>query len=216
MLKLKDVTLFVADGRTDENSYNKSLFAVKQCLAKAEFNKVVFWSAYHTGDSSYGYKKIDPINLSQYNMLLSRDLTDHIDTKYVLIAQHDGFILNPDNWDNEFYKYDYIGAPWSAEATQRPKFRVGNGGFSLRSKRLLDVCKKHFGGTWDNEDWRICVMSRPLFESHGCEFAPIELATKFSIETHLAEFDHDITKRFGFHGPRQFEAVNKAYGLGLK
>lgn len=217
MLKLNDVTLFLADGRTDENSFKKSFFAVDYCLKKADFKKVIFQTSYRANLVGYGYQYIEPMNIGLYSHYLSSGrILEHIDTKFVLIIQHDGFVLNGDNWDNEFLNYDYIGAPWSVEATQRPHARVGNGGFSLRSRKLLEVCRDHFGGTYDNEDWRICVTGREMFESHGVKYAPIELATKFSIETHLADFDHDITKRFGFHGPRQFEAVNKAYGLNLK
>ena len=55
----------------------------------------------------------------------------------MLIIQHDGFILNHKAWDNEFLNYDYIGAPvyWMGNKL----IEVGNGGFSLRSKKLLKI-----------------------------------------------------------------------------
>jgi hypothetical protein len=59
-------------------------------------------------------------------------------------------------------------------------------------------------------------MKRPFFETHGIVYAPLEVATWFSIESHIPEFDNDIKKRFGFHGPRQFEAVKEAYGIDIK
>ncbi len=40
------------------------------------------------------------------------NLNDHVETDYMLIVQGDGFIVNPDAWDDEFLDYDYIGAPW--------------------------------------------------------------------------------------------------------
>jgi hypothetical protein len=43
--------------------------------------------------------------------------------------------VNPAAWDPEFLDWDYIGAKWFwAEAGKR----VGNGGFSLRSYKLLE------------------------------------------------------------------------------
>lgn len=154
--------------------------------------------------------------IGEYSKLLSGNLIEHINKQFVLVIQHDGFVLNTANWNHDFLKYDFIGAPWLVEATQRPECRVGNGGFSLRSKKLLDVCKNHYGGTWDNEDWQICVMKRPFFETHGITFAPLELATWFSIESHIPEYDSDIKKRFGFHGQRQYDAIKEAYGLDIK
>ena len=65
----------------------------------------------------------------------------YIDTDFVLITQADGFIINPHKWTDIFLEYDYIGAPFPDE----PQYgftgdtRVGNGGFSLRSKKLIDM-----------------------------------------------------------------------------
>ena len=217
MLKLDDVTLFLADGRTDEDSFNKSLFAIKHCLSKADFGNVIFQSAFKSDITGVGYKHIKPMNISQYSLYLSSgQVIENIKTKHMLVVQHDGFILNPDKWDPEYLNYDYIGAPWTTAATERPHSRVGNGGFSLRSRKLLEICLERNLGSSDNEDWRICIWHRPLLETLDIKFAPLELAAYFSIETHLPDFDHDLTKRFGFHGPRHFDAINKIYGLTLK
>lgn len=216
MLSLKNVTLFLADGRIDKKSFESSLFAVRQCIDKVNFGEVVFQSAFDSNVTGVGYKKIKPMVIGEYSKLISGNLTEHINTQFALVVQHDGFVLNASNWNQNFLNYDYIGAPWLIEATQRPNCRVGNGGFSLRSKKLLDVCKNHYGGTWDNEDWQICIVNKSLFESHGVKYAPIEVATWFSIESHIPEFDGDIKKRFGFHGPRQFDAVRVAYGIDIK
>ena len=48
---------------------------------------------------------------------------------------------------SDFLKWDYIGAPWplSYEAFVDPfgrHIRVGNGGFSLRSRKFLEVPTK--------------------------------------------------------------------------
>jgi len=89
--------------------------------------------------------------------------------------------------------------------------RVGNGGFSLRSKKLLSLptelnleWKPYFG--FHNEDGFFAVHNRHLLEDNGCKFAPVELAAEFSIEHNTAETLG--VKSFGFHGKH-----NKHYHL---
>ena len=36
----------------------------------------------------------------------------HITTKFMLFCQWDAWIIDASQWLNEFYEYDYIGAPW--------------------------------------------------------------------------------------------------------
>ncbi len=84
-----------------------------------------------------------------YSKFMLQDLYKFVDTKFCLVIQSDGFVINPNLWTNQFLEYDYIGAPWPNEISvynasinkiDLAKNRVGNGGFSLRSKRLLEVC----------------------------------------------------------------------------
>ena len=90
---------------------------------------------------------------------------------------------------------------------------VGNGGFSLRSKKLTEVPTKvdvpfdvvamndfykMFGGVNWNEDGNICVHNRHIFEEQGCKFAPVEVAKDFSHESPL-NVNHGIIP-FGYHG----------------
>ena len=48
----------------------------------------------------------------QYSEFCIKELYKYFDTDFVLVVQHDGYILNGDAWNDEFYNYDYIGAPW--------------------------------------------------------------------------------------------------------
>ena len=73
------------------------------------------------------------------NWFALNKLPRYIKNDYMLSIQDDGFILNPDNWTNEFLKYDYIGAPWP-DLHWCKKNRVGNGGFVLYSKKFLNYC----------------------------------------------------------------------------
>ena len=156
-------------------------------------------------------------NIDEYNYYILYELYKHVNTDYVLIVQDHAFIINPDSWMDEFYDYDYIGAPWPirdrAYITPFGEHqRVGNGGFSLRSKKLLEVplhtsipfkvaeqpnFYKMFGCSNTNEDGNITVHNKHLFEKSGCKIAPIEMAKYFSYESPVPENRGIIP--FGFH-----------------
>jgi len=152
--------------------------------------------------------KIPDINTYSYNMIYK--LSDYIQTDFALIVQSDGYVINPNMWSNDFLEYDYIGAPFSLPKDNFSYrdvfgniFRVGNGGFSLRSKKLIDLPIKlnlewkPFHGFY-NEDGFICAMNRHIYEENGCKFAPMEVAKYFSHEADIPE-THGIIP-FGFHG----------------
>jgi hypothetical protein len=120
-----------------------------------------------------------------------RELGRHFSGSHVLVIQWDSFILRGDLWRPEFLDYDYIGAPWG----HRP-VAVGNGGFSLRSRRLyealdrLDITQTH------PEDFVICERHRDeLIGAHGIRFAPPPLAAQFAFEE-----VKPAAPTFGFHG----------------
>lgn len=96
--------------------------------------------------------------------------------------------MNGDAWKNEWLDYDYIGAVWQDGV-------VGNGGFSLRSKRLLDaLTDPSFSAPFFPEDEKICRDWRTRLENnYHIKFAPAEVASDFSIE------GGRYTNQFGFH-----------------
>ena len=106
-----------------------------------------------------------------------KEIGQHITTSHVLVSQWDGYIINESAWKKEWLDYDYIGAVWSDGV-------VGNGGFSLRSKRLMDALKDdRFNAPFFPEDEKICRDWRKVLESEfGLKFAPPEVASDFSIE----------------------------------
>jgi hypothetical protein len=97
--------------------------------------------------------------------------------------------------------YDYIGASW-------PQFDlgqdVGNGGFSLRSRRLIELCRSDGFQQIHPEDIAIGRTNRAWLERHGMRFASKGLADVFS-----AERTGNIDKAFGYHG-----AFNMPRALG--
>ena len=77
------------------------------------------------------------INSKQaYSKFILQELHKYIKTDFVLIVQWDGWVINASAWRDDFLNYDYIGAvwPWHPEG-----LRVGNGGFSLRRERLVEL-----------------------------------------------------------------------------
>lgn len=146
-------------------------------------------------------------NINDYNEYMFKELGRHVSTEHCLIVQYDSWILRPNIWDDSWLEYDYIGAPWPVKEDAYKTFsgetvRVGNGGFSLRSKRLLELPNElnlpllQDRGYY-NEDGNICVYHRDTFEAHGIKYAPVEVAARFSFETDVPENQGIDT--FGFH-----------------
>jgi len=146
-------------------------------------------------------------NLARYNEFCLKEFVEYFDTEFCLMVQHDGFVVRPHLWSNKFFEYDYIGAPWPEEWGYCN--RVGNGGFSLRSKKFAQKCKDIFNHidfhsevTRDrndisiNEDFLSCVIHFEEMKSNGIKFAPPELAALFSTEHYVKEM---LPESFGFH-----------------
>jgi hypothetical protein len=80
---------------------------------------------------------------------------------------------------------------------------VGNGGFSIRSKKLLQETSKF---NLDNINFPIIedlLIGYYFFETLiklGIKFPTAKLAASFSIETEEAAYGHNLNNTFGFHG----------------
>ena len=139
------------------------------------------------------WRQIEPLgSRSEYSRFMLHQLAGHIETPHVLIVQWDGFVRDGRRWQDAFLEYDYIGAAW-------PQFSdgavVGNGGFSLRSKRLLDATRALPAGS-EPEDLAICRTHRHMLEvMYDLRFAGLEIARQFSYEREVS-----TGSAFGFHG----------------
>lgn len=142
--------------------------------------------------------------LDKYSKAMLFDLWKYIDTEFALVCQADGYVLRPEKWTNKFLEYDYIGAPWTPKThftKEGKEVRVGNGGFSLRSRKLLTAFvdlnlrfTDNGTGYW-HEDGNICVYYRKVLEDYGIKFAPVKLAARFSTEIKVSE----TVESFGGH-----------------
>ncbi|WP_174297877.1 DUF5672 family protein [Sphingomonas bacterium] len=156
-----------------------------------------------------GWRRVAPIaSHAAYSRFMLHELRHHVATSHVLCVQWDGYVLDGRGWDGGFLDYDYIGAPW-------PQFDdghvVGNGGFSLRSKRLLDACHA-LGIDAAPEDVAICRTHRSALEDgFGIRFAPEDVARRFAFERHPcsgAEFGfHGVFNLARLVGPRQMDDI---------
>jgi len=208
MLNLDNVTLVSV---TSVN-VDRTIRALKYSSKEIKFGEVLLLTDKDVVPNNIKTIKIDPLDYVGYSKFIVYDLFKHINTEFALIIQDDGFIINPNKWDNIFLNYDYIGAPFpippsSDNISYRDPFgnlmRVGNGGFSLRSKKLLSLAtelnlewKSYFG--YYNEDGFFSVHNKHIYEQNGCIYAPIDIASKFSHESQTPE-TIGITP-FGFHG----------------
>jgi len=140
---------------------------------------------------------------SAYSNFVLHSLAPHIPTSHALIFQWDGFVLDADRWRAEFLSYDYIGAIWWIDSS----VRVGNGGFCLRSSKLMHAVAEMAPVSTRPEDRVICQDLAPRLQAeHGLRFAPPEVAKHFSIDQmslpHYREGEPHFVcdEPFGFHG----------------
>jgi hypothetical protein len=181
----------------DTESYVLANNAIEQSLQKFAFDEVLVFTDNVDLWPHFKTLKIDKIKSSaDYSRLMIREVPKHITTDYFIVIQYDGFILNGEGFSQDFFNFDYIGAPWPAKAY--PYFQVGNGGFSWRSRRLaLAVASiADFWSEQEPEDEFISRIARVALEKrHDCRFADIDTAERFSFELILPR---DLV--FGFHG----------------
>jgi len=208
MVTLNNVTLVCATSINIE----RAIKALNYSKEGIDFYNVILLTDKNVNPIGINIININPLDYIGYSKFIIYDLYKHVNTDYVLIIQDDGFVVNPDKWDPEFLKYDYIGAPFrippvNDKITYRTPFgkltRVGNGGFSLRSKKLLSLAPKlnlpwkPYFGYW-NEDGFFTCHNRHLYEENGCVYAPVDVASRFSHEYQTSETRNIIP--FGFHG----------------
>lgn len=192
MKKLDNVTLVVVDCV----DVNRALLSLHHCKASMGFADCKFLSSVENNDPAW--VRIPHIgSIEEYSRFMVKDLASYFYTEFVMVAQWDGFIWNPDLWEDCFLDYDYIGAPWPDVLLTHgaPKqFNVGNGGFSIRSKRLQDFLAQSDKITMHRaEDVAICQLNRAYLEEKGFTFAPYEVAERFSLES------GEAVPRFGVH-----------------
>ncbi len=165
-----------------------------------------------------------PGDLPSMSIDCNANLHRYFDSDFVLVIQNDGFPLR-EGLERFLGDYDYIGAPFVRHTflTNITGFSrrhaVGNGGFSLRSKRICEQASYHWHkryahilppeNRFTREDAFYCCLLPILERAYRrtmC-FAPVEEALAFSFD---ALYDQMPTEKpFGFHGPAAFLAFRE-------
>jgi hypothetical protein len=229
MINIPNVTLLAID---NTHRIENTIKAIYTSINEIKFGKIKLITTkenidkYYSDNSEIEFEEMvyNITDINTYSKYMIYELHNHVDTEFAINIQDHGFIINPSMWTNEFLEYDYIGAPWSWSKNSyvtpfNEHIRVGNGGVSLRSKKLLEVplkvdipfdCTtgdfyKHFNANNFAEDGNICVHNRHLFIEQGCKFAPVELAAKFSYENSVPENQGIIPFAFHFRLPSGIE-----------
>ena len=223
-IALSNVTLLAATSvDIDQTNFNLKIssenieFAAVKLLSSSLPNKKF---------PNIKYISIPQMNLSDYNRLIIEDLHKYFNTSHCLIVQSDSFVVNYERWTEEFLKFDYIGAPWTNKVQVNPKLilnmeknLVGNGGFSLRSRKLVEATAKinynSLNFPLNNEDVIICHYLYNEMVDNGIRFAPPTLAAQFSMELESVNnhYEQDANSVFGFHGKHLRNYYYKKYTL---
>ncbi len=182
----------------DTANHQLALRALERSMAGIAFGRALFLTAGMPEGlavpAGIAVVPIAPIaTRDAYSQLVLKSLLHHITTTHVLLVQWDGYVVNPEAWDPSCLDCDYIGArwPWHTDG-----MRVGNGGFSLRSRRLLQALQDPRIALAGAEDETICRAFRPLLEREfGIRYADEALADRFSFEA-----SYPVGSPFGFHG----------------
>ncbi len=191
-LQLPSVTLCAA---TSVN-LTATLAAIRVSMEKVTFGDVILFTETTMPAVPEGVRLVPilPIKSSpDYSEFIIEKIAAHIRTNHCLVIQWDGFVLDPAQWDPRFLDFDYVGAPW-------PQFNdghdVGNGGFSLRSRKLLEACRGPNFIRSHPEDVAIGRINRNMLERDcGIRFADRATAARFSFERFTPSHG-----TFGFHG----------------
>lgn len=134
-----------------------------------------------------------------FNYMETQELWRYVTTDHCLTVHLDGYILHPELWEPDWLDFDYIGAPWPKTLNMD---QVGNGGFCLRSRKLLNAVSAlpyPRGGVGDKAypaDVLVCTVHRRSLLAAGMQFAPVDVAARFSVEHEIAETPPET---FGFH-----------------
>ena len=190
MLDLPGVTLCCID----TVNHTLAVRALRRSMAGIRFARTLLLTDRRLDEVGIEVRRIGSFaSRDAYSHFVLTSLLDHVDTPHLLLVQWDGYALNPGAWSDEFLACDYIGAKWFWAPEGQ---RVGNGGFSLRSRRLLEALRDPRIVLTEAEDVTICRTFRSLLESdHAIRFATESVADQFAFEA-----AYPIGLPFGFHG----------------
>lgn len=210
-LQLPQITLIVADGVNAERAKK----VIDHCKTLCDFGAIKLCT--HLPVDSEHRVEIMPLkSLIAYSIWCLTEMHKHIETQACLVVQRDGWILNPLSWNNDWLNYDYIG-PLFVQHDD-----VGSGGFSMRSKRIMEAAAKRIGD-WDGTEAHAQLLQTTKARSYedgvlamtmryegNWNYAPKEEAGKFAQGGNPNPAYYHAYP-WGFHGAHQ--NINHATGF---
>lgn len=173
--------------------------AIRETLKLADFESVKLLTDDLNQPFAIQIPKLQGV--AGYSEFVIRELHKYIDTSHVLLIQWDGYVLNPLAWQSRFLGFDWVSPAcgnW-----------VGIGGFSLRSKKLLQVAAQlHANERPHPEDsWLTIKHRKELEQKYGMKFCPVEVANGFAQESRAYNAKANVWSgtptpwggQFGFH-----------------
>lgn len=216
MRKLKNITLVAVATKEVE----ATLAALRYSCREIQFERVLLMAPFHPEPAARDveFVPIAPFaDVGEWGRFVVFKLHEYISTDHIMLVHADGFIVHPEQWQEAFRSYDYIGAPWplprdlfSYRDHLGNIIRVGNS-VSLRSRRLLQL-PSELNLPWTaehgffHEDGFLCVQYRHVLERQGVSFAPLQLACHFSRENPIPE--NRSLRPFAFH---KWKGPNRLY-----
>lgn len=220
LLHLPSVTLVSATGIDP----HKNLRALEVSRIGIDFAEVLLLSRIVPSSipTNIRFEKVmnESGSYDEFSRFILYELFKYVHTEFALLVHHRATVLRPESWSDEFLDFDYIGAPWKPGAHRTSSGKevlVGNGGFSLRSQKIMKAPTVLALPFTDNntgyfhEDGQLCNYHRDQLEENGITFAPVEIAAKFATETWIKGA---VSNPFGYHNTRNakpfmFELRNK-------
>lgn len=223
------------------NKVQETIAAIKHSSKNISFNNILLITNKKVEEEFECFLIPKLESVVDYNNIVL-DINKYIKSEFAMIIQHDGHVLNPNSWDNNFLNFDYIGAPWPNDEKWNQRWhkypneisskiysniqfnRIGNGGFSLRSKKFLEYSsqfEKNFLKHGVPEDIFLNIVNYDLSQEFKIKYPSVEIAMKFSYETPLKGKNYTELKKYhffntknhlGWHG-NQFLNSKKLYNI---
>lgn len=204
MIELRNIDLIIIDCLEPL----KAVDTLDICTKNILFGNSIVFTDKKINSGLHNLIKIDKIDTIEKYSDFCLTLNNYINNEYVLIVQNDGFILNASLWNDDFFKYDYIGAPWKQTCMIGQK--VGNGGFSLRSKKFLEFSCSFETTEGIPEDNFLCIHNYHAALDYGINYAESFVANNFAFEyPNIYRENFYPENHFGFHGKHHLEVVHK-------
>lgn len=225
-MSLKKITYLSIVPNKSEKEYQDIDSIIKignNSSSELDFGKKIIYTCQKPtiDPGDFEIKIIDEIPYEEFNNFVSLKYLDLFDTEYSINFHSDGFIQNQNAWRDDFLEYDYIGAPIKLP-TIKNEYQgvVGNGGFSLRSKKICEEIKElrsnnylpiHldiFGNKliteeifnripafFQNEDIYIGLFCKKILEEKDFKIADFHTASLFSTE-HFSALNNQYSENY--------------------